>query len=141
MTYLTKPVLAKARREAAKPVIPRPPSLGEETFALHCVSMRLPQPTRELMFAKGAGRIWRFDFAWPDYLVAIEIEGGTSGPGKSRHTTGSGFAHDCEKYNFAALHGWMVLRFTTSQVRKGRAIAEAEAALIQRGRVSTEVTT
>lgn len=66
-------------------------------------------------------RRWRFDFAIPDHMVAIEVEGGTWANG--RHTRGSGFEKDCEKYNAATLDGWRVFRFTTGMVQDGRAIA------------------
>ena len=54
-------------------------------------------------------RKWRTDFAWPGVLVAVEVEGGAFSGG--RHTRGAGFVKDCEKYNTAALMGWIVLRF------------------------------
>lgn len=80
-------------------------------------------------------RDWRFDFAWPDYMIAVEFEGGTfmsqSGQ-KSRHTTGTGFAADCEKYNAAALLGWTVLRFTKHQVKSGLALNTVEKLLAQK---------
>lgn len=65
-------------------------------------------------------RRWRFDFAFLRDGIAIEVEGGTWT--KGRHTTGSGFEKDCEKYNEAALLGWRVFRFTGSMVKDGRAI-------------------
>ena len=74
----------------------------------------------ELAFAKP--RMWRFDFAWPEIMLAVEVEGGTWGDAKSRHTTGSGFAKDCEKYNQAAMLGWKVLRFPSDQVNNGSAV-------------------
>ena len=55
-------------------------------------------------------RRWRFDFAHKPSLVAVEIEGGVWSGG--RHTRGSGYVKDCEKYNEAALTGWTVLRLT-----------------------------
>jgi very-short-patch-repair endonuclease len=66
-------------------------------------------------------RQWRFDFAWPDYLLAVEVEGGQWVNG--RHQRGQGFEDDCEKYNEAALDGWCVLRFTGGMVKDGRALA------------------
>ena len=60
-------------------------------------------------------RKWRFDFAFPEEKVAVEIEGGTFGR-KSRHTTGTGYAADCEKYNTATLNGWRVFRFTGKMI-------------------------
>jgi len=59
-------------------------------------------------------RRWRFDFAHPSTLVAIEIEGGTWVGG--RHTRPAGFHKDCEKYNTAALNGWTVFRLTPQMI-------------------------
>lgn len=55
-------------------------------------------------------RKWRFDFAHPGSRVAIELECGVYSGG--RHTRGSGFEGDCEKYNAAQEQGWRVFRFT-----------------------------
>ncbi len=67
-------------------------------------------------------RKWRFDYAHPTTFTAIELEGGTWGKGEEcgycgqreqlGHSTGKGYAKDCEKYNAAALLGWAVFRFT-----------------------------
>jgi very-short-patch-repair endonuclease len=58
-------------------------------------------------------RQWRFDFAWPEYRVAVEIDGrGQGKPGAvGRHQTVDGVRKDCEKINAAALLGWRVMRF------------------------------
>src|SRR5690348_4551578 len=71
-----------------------------------------PQPVREFKFHPV--REWRFDFAWPHKLVAVEIHGGTHGRG--RHVTGKGFHGDCQKQNAAVRRGWRVLAFTTEDV-------------------------
>jgi very-short-patch-repair endonuclease len=66
-------------------------------------------------------RRWRFDFAWPDALVAVEIEGGTftrRGGRRSRHTTGKGHQEDCRKYNAAAIAGWCVLKYTSADLNE-----------------------
>jgi len=73
------------------------------------------------------GRAWRFDFAWPALKVAAECEGGTYSGG--RHTTGTGFEKDAEKYNAAAVAGWTVLRFTQRQITTGAALETIEAVL------------
>lgn len=65
-------------------------------------------------------RRWRFDFCWVLKGVAVEVEGGTWSGG--RHTTGTGFEKDCEKYNEAMLMGYRVFRFTGAMIRDGRAI-------------------
>lgn len=59
-------------------------------------------------------RGWRFDFAWPDKMVAAEIEGGVFSGG--RHVRGEGFSEDIEKYNQAVILGWKLLRFTPQQL-------------------------
>lgn len=58
------------------------------------------------------GRLFRFDWAIPEYKLAIEYEGIFSN--KSRHTSVTGYATDCEKYNLATLQGWKVLRYTAT---------------------------
>lgn len=98
--------------------MPLPASSGEEMFSVHCRCYKLT-PEREYVFAPP--RKFRFDFAWPDMRLAVEIEGGTLF-GKSRHSRGAGFVRDCEKYNLATLAGWSVLRFTTEMVQSGNAI-------------------
>lgn len=100
--------------------LPQGLSIGEETFALHCQAYGL-SPEREFLFF--AQRKWRFDFAWPDKKLALEVEGGTSF-GKSRHSRGKGFESDAAKYNRAAREGWIVLRYSTRMVTSGEAIDE-----------------
>ncbi len=72
------------------------------------------EPVREHRFAPP--RRWRFDFAWLERKVAVEIEGGNWVGG--RHTRGAAFEKDAEKYNTAVLLGWLVLRFTPSMVKR-----------------------
>jgi hypothetical protein len=73
-------------------------------------------------------RKWRFDFAWPELMIAAEVEGGTWQT--SRHTNPIGFERDCEKYNRASQLGWRVFRFTGDMVRDGRAFAMMSDVLI-----------
>ena len=54
-------------------------------------------------------RRWRFDYAYPDLQIGIEIHGGIWIRGG--HTRGSGFIKDREKFNRAACAGWLVLEF------------------------------
>jgi very-short-patch-repair endonuclease len=69
-------------------------------------------------------RRWRFDFALgteetiPQLKLALEVEGGQWIGG---HKRGSAADTDCEKFNAATMLGWKVLRFTTAQVKDGRA--------------------
>lgn len=90
----------------------------EETLALHIRAAGLPAPMREYQFHPG--RRWRFDFCWPELLLACEVEGGIWSGG--RHTRGKGFVADCDKYNHAALRGWYVLRVTGDMIKQGKAL-------------------
>jgi len=86
----------------------------ERDFLVACRLLRIPEPIREYQFAPP--RRFRFDFAWPDQRVAVEIEGGEYVCG--RHTRGRGFSVDCEKYNLAVMANWRVLRFAGQVVRR-----------------------
>jgi hypothetical protein len=70
-------------------------------------------------FVFHSDRQWRFDYLiWNEQgRFALEIEGGAWTRG--RHTRGKGFIADMEKYNFAAIMGYRVLRFTPDQILKG----------------------
>jgi very-short-patch-repair endonuclease len=77
------------------------PEIVTRWFAQHGL-----HPTPEHYFAKP--RRWRFDFAFVDQKVALEVEGGVWTGG--RHTRGAGFLKDMEKYNTAAMLGWRIVR-------------------------------
>ena len=89
----------------------------EQIFAHHCQLIGLAAPVREHRFHPR--RKWRFDFAWPEKQIAVEIEGGTYK--KGRHNRPQGFESDVNKYNAATLAGWKVYRFTSLMVRNGHA--------------------
>jgi very-short-patch-repair endonuclease len=80
--------------------------------------LKKPEPTPEFQFHPT--RKWRFDLAWPEQKIAVEVEGGAFTGG--RHTRGDGFTKDCEKHNAAALMGWLLLRVTPAHIRDGQAI-------------------
>lgn len=77
-------------------------------------------------------RKWRFDVAWVKFRLAVEIEGGVW-PGKDgqvgRHLTGKGFEADAEKYNEAAVLGWLVLRFPGKFIEDQSALDVVERAV------------
>jgi len=100
--------------------IPIAGSPGEEAFALHCRVDGLT-PVREFRFHPE--RKWRFDFAFSEKKVAVEVEG------RGRHQAFGGFEADCDKYNAATLLGWRVLRYTPSMVMAGTAIEQVKEAL------------
>ena len=78
----------------------------------------LPVPVREHKFHPT--RKWRFDLAFLESKLAVEVEGGIWTYG--RHNRAISFIKDMEKYNEACLLGWNLLRFTTDMVKKGESI-------------------
>lgn len=80
---------------------------------------------------------WRFDFAWPDKQLAVEVEGGIWNGG--RHVTGAGFEADCDKYNKATLMGWRILRFTNTSIKSGVAVQCIGIALAQTWTTAWEI--
>lgn len=73
-------------------------------------------PVKEYKFH--SVRKWRIDyyFETPSKKLAVEIEGGVWV--KGRHTRGSGFVKDMEKYNELTRAGIMLLRFQPDDKRK-----------------------
>ena len=72
----------------------------------------LPVPEREYRFHPV--RRWRFDYAFTEKKIAIEIEGGLYTNG--RHTRIKGFQGDIEKYNTAVEFGWILLRYLPNKI-------------------------
>ena len=99
-------------------------------------TMTLPLPVREYLFA-APDRQWRFDLAWPDRFLAVELEGLVF-PAKARwheapehrlsgrHVSATGFLKDLEKYSEAWARGWSVLRLRHKDVEDGRALTLIE---------------
>jgi very-short-patch-repair endonuclease len=84
-----------------------------DTFVALWKQYGLPiEPVREFRFAPP--RRWRFDVAWPECKIAVELEGGQWI--KSRHRTGTGYGKDAAKYNAAVALGWRILRFVTNDL-------------------------
>lgn len=121
---------AEAKRLGLSPKKRRPRSqrtTAKTTAAFEqlCVAHGLPEPVPEFCFAPP--RQWRFDWAWPEARLALEIEGGAWTQG--RHTRGAGFVADLAKYNAAAILGWRVLRCTPDDVKSGAAFALVKEAM------------
>ncbi len=131
--------------------IPEPPKrsdklTGEEIFAGQCRAFGLPNTQSQYKFetelrsAKSNRlRQWKFDFAWPQYWLAVEIDGIIMRQVRGewiiggRHATAQGMRDDNEKINRAIELGWSVLRYLEDEVKPGRAINQVMKILAQRG--------
>lgn len=100
----------------------------------------IPEPTTEHRFH--ADRMWRFDYAWPRWKVALEVEGGVFGYTDQRtgmrrmggaHGSISGIKRDMEKYSHAAAMGWLVIRCLPTTLATGETIAYIKGALKSHG--------
>lgn len=90
----------------------------EDTFAFQLDSLGLTGYVRE--YPAIPGRKFRFDFAWLEQRLLVEVNGGTYT--KGAHSTGQGIARDYEKYNLATLQGWRVLMFDGKAIKSGEAV-------------------
>lgn len=101
---------APAPEEKSK-TIPKPKEKKVDWIRLHlvawCGAHKL-ELKEELKFHPE--RRWRFDFAIPELMIAIEYEGLSFE--KSGHTTSDAYTKNTEKYNTATTMGWKVLRYT-----------------------------
>jgi very-short-patch-repair endonuclease len=100
-------------------------TVAEDQCAYLLGAVKITGWEREFRFAPP--RRWRFDFAWPKQMVALEIEGGTWVGG--RHNRGAGYAQDLEKYNTATVLGWRLLRVTPEMVSDATVLSLIEALL------------
>lgn len=75
-----------------------------------------PDPLIEYQFHET--RRWRFDFAWPSSLVAVEVDGGIFMPGGGRHNRGVSMTQDAEKTNVAAFQGWSIVKITDREIKR-----------------------
>jgi len=111
-------------KRAQTPKVPRISRL-EETLdqQLRAVLGPLNRPQREYKCVPG--RRFRFDFAFPAYMLAIEVNGGIYSGG--RHTRGAALEDEYEKLNLAQANGWHVLIFGPNAVQNGNAARDIEA--------------
>ena len=100
--------------------------LREQTFFALLGAADLPVPEPEFRF--WPERKFRFDYAWPEKRLALEVEGGVFTMG--RHTRGAGYAKDLLKYSEAAARGWRILRVMPSQLTKAETITLVQRAWV-----------
>lgn len=109
----TKVARAQKSRKITKPKAPT-----TDAFTLLCKSELGMECVKEYKFHPV--RKWRFDYAIPSALVALEVEGGVWTGG--RHINPKGFLGDMEKYNTATLMGWSVYRTTPDDLYTGKTL-------------------
>lgn len=106
----------KARSQAKAQGAGGPHDLADVVLDQWRLEGKTDLPVRELKFHPS--RKWRFDLAWPDAMVAVELHGGTRGEGsRGAHVRAEGIRNDAEKARAAALLGWTLLAYTDLDLR------------------------
>ena len=112
LDYLSRSDLARCRGIATLRSIATdraglgvPESALERDAIASLRAYRLPEPVRQYA-VRASGRLVRFDLAYPDARVAIELDG--RGP----HWGRVAWQTDHDRNNATTLDGWRVLRFT-----------------------------
>jgi hypothetical protein len=77
-----------------------------------------PEPQKEFRFHPE--RKWRFDFAFPDRKIAVEVQGGLFIGGA--HARPTFIVQSYEKMNNAMLLGWKVFQFQPKEFNNGIAV-------------------
>lgn len=119
------PRTISVERDEPAPVKPKRSRKDTPDASGYFVANGLPAPVREHRFH--LVRRWRFDYAWPAEMVAVEVDGGVFTQG--RHTRGAGVLKDNDKINTAQSLGWRVFRYTPQTVRSQAAIMHVRLAL------------
>ncbi len=97
---------------------------AEERKSLECAfetqvrQAGLPEPEREVKLNSSSAHRW--DFVWPRYRLAVEINGGIWKLGG--HSTGRGIQRDQLKLTLATLAGYRSLQFDAGAVNDGTAV-------------------
>jgi hypothetical protein len=95
------------------------------TFSVQCKALKLPEPVAEYRFAPP--RRWRFDWAFLEQKLALEVQGGLFSNG--RHVRGAALLREYEKLNAAAARGWRVMFTTPQDMANGNAVLLVEQGL------------
>jgi len=84
----------------------------------HTVKELSEHVTAEYLF--DPERKWRFDFAWPTVMVAVEVQGFGYG-----HQAQQGIAADNEKANRAVELGWKLFRYDSRLLGSMKGVKDA----------------
>jgi len=96
-------------------------------FRALCAQHGLPAPVAEYRFHPV--RKWRFDFAWPEHRLYLEVQGGTWRKGGGAHT-GAGAIRDMEKFSAATVLGWRPLFVQPHQLCRAGTVQMVREAII-----------
>ena len=112
-----------ARKGAGRKPKPKTPARRSQIETLMWEQIRdygLPEPISaftkdrtQLQYLEG--RKFTADFAWPDRMIALEVDGGA-------HKTNGRFSTSFERAYLLLLAGWTVLHVGAAEVQKGIAI-------------------
>jgi very-short-patch-repair endonuclease len=97
-------------------------SVLEDLFAAQLDACGLTGYVRE--YQAIPARKFRFDFAFIEARLLIEVQGGTFNGGS--HGRGVGINRDYEKNNLAVINNWRVLQFDCKMVKSGEALNVTE---------------
>jgi hypothetical protein len=101
----------------------------ESEFRYLCHAGGLPAPVDQYLVHAGDLRIGRVDFAWPEAMLVVEIDG------FEFHREYGPFQDDRRRDRQLRSSGWLVLRYTWADLEKDpdAVTAEVRAALLDRG--------
>ena len=112
----------KPKRKAKRPASVKKERVVSEGEAILSQHLRTLKIEFEQEFKFHPTRKWRADFHLKGKKILVEVEGGIWSNG--RHTRGKGYLGDLDKYNAATMMGYQVIRFSTEQVKSGKAIEQ-----------------
>ena len=94
-----------------------------EVLALHLTDLGAPPFVRQhpVKFT-GMRNPYRLDFAWLDWKLCVEVQGGVWIGGG--HTTPQGYIRDRQRMNRLVIGGWHILEYTPEMVKSGEAALE-----------------
>lgn len=87
---------------------------------LNAISIIEEIPEWERQYKFSTERKFLFDFAWPKYKFAVEVQGGTWANGA--HSRGTGLNKDFEKNFYAICNGWRVLYVSVNHIENKEAV-------------------
>lgn len=110
--------------------IQKPVSEIEAIFDIQMRVEKLPAPKMNYQFDTSRG--WMFDRAWPEYKLAVEIDG-------MAHRIKQRFESDIEKFAHALMQGWTVLHVSGKRVRDRTGVDWLIELMYQRGMTAKKI--